>query len=243
MYHEVPEPTAEGLILPDSLAEVFNLRWREQCELGLLSWRADRTWPTELAHRYVRLADVGKLLQESVQGQGRADFTWVNLLATGYVAVGYNASHKVCVHTQGPRSAVYNVRRGGHIDVRTPHLAWVGIWRKDNSLAKTMLLCAKTSIVGLGTEVQVWPFSNVFQGGKICWGNVSPALTPENFYAIREAFLGSEFNTDLWWATEECRELLHGGDWDGETEVDLGDYLPRSADKRQLREWITCEED
>jgi hypothetical protein len=132
-------------------------------------------------------------------GQATEDRTaprrWLDLCPFG-VAVSVRGTTQRMVLIEPPKERPIRYEGRDQVETwRLPHLLWVLDYQltgQHMSSALFMLERAPATILD-SVNVYSFPHGNVYQGGKICWGEVrvhGPATIPN-------AFFGSTFNGDL----------------------------------------------
>jgi hypothetical protein len=95
-------------------------------------------------------------------------------------------------------------------------------------LISSWCFALKESVIKPSVFLYVFPFGNVYEDGKICWGNGGDILaaeyTPANVSTLALTFMNSPFNADL---THDV--FNRPSDMEGKTIYDLMKYLDANA--------------
>jgi hypothetical protein len=219
------------------------LRWRTKLSVGKLDFANENSETPSRVQRYVRLADVAKQLLVATE-ENPSDWTWESYPWAG-LWVGRKEKDLKLIRVQKPFLTNYQFRARPEDDVvsnaiRTPHLVWVGWWNSGGHLSRTQLLCSGSSISGLESKVHPWPFGNVYDNSKICWGSVESwrHLKPENFGQMSDLFFGSPFNRDLWFVEDERLQEVLRGNVESDDDIDLSDHLSVPSSPEKLSNWL-----
>lgn len=89
-------------------------------------------------------------------------------------------------------------------DIPMPHLVFFIKFVSDVASAQykvvhTSLFAAYGPVLDSSTMLYRFPFGNVFPGGQVCWGSLSPIIVPSlaELAIVPAAILNSKFNSDL----------------------------------------------
>jgi hypothetical protein len=130
----------------------------------------------------------------------RATFSWTCLLGPHNCAVGERQDITRVVLVDPPHTREVQYARFGTETWTLPHLLWIidfSTESRRHQHSGLFMVGAKPASILDATPVYAFPHGNVYAGGLICWGEVSPDITLGNPGAISSLFFGTRFNEDL----------------------------------------------
>lgn len=153
-----------------------------------------------------RAVGLALLATSGAEQETSSDLVWSDFLASHGIAIGTRGRQRVTVALLPPKTRTVSVTRRDDSGLLTctptfPPLMlimlhqdgnWVRglLYRADATRQGQMAVTASVAVLG------TFPFGNVYDTGRICWGNVNPRdiRTVADFESL---FFGSGFNTDL----------------------------------------------
>lgn len=219
-------------------ADCVNLQWNNQANVGLLQIPAVSNLPA--VSRYVKLETLFTAGLAHIRNTDADNhpMEWIDMLQGVGVLIGHNQREQAVFYLKPAHQRI--IRYGElALDVLVPATILGATWTSGNFNDAFVFVVKE---MAPAVKVIPWPWGNVYERGKICWGNaVRPRLTPSTIKQLEPAFWETPFNRDLLY-NYSIKNWVSGGAPKPEEPFDLiNGRLECHFDRKIVQEWIRQE--
>ena len=173
---------------------VLNLQWQTQANVGLIQFKPDDS--STPVRRYVKLERLfSEGLKHLTPEENDGKWRWIDAIQGVGTLIGIAPQAEALFYRKPQHQRTIAYGEDHELQVIVPETVLGATWQ-DGLLKDAYVFVVDQ--VAPQVMVRPWPWGNVYQQGRICWGNaVRPMLTPGNVKQLEVAFWESPFNQDL----------------------------------------------
>jgi len=176
-------------------ANCLNLQWRSDANVGLLQISPPNLTDAKIS-RYVKLetlfaSGLAYIREEAVDSE---PLEWLDMLQGVGVLVGRNRKTQIVAYLKPAHQRTIHYGEQA-LDVLVPPTLLGAQWTAG-VFADAFVFIVREMTPTM--KVSPWPWGNVYDSGRICWGGaIRPRLTPQTIKQLEPAFWETPFNRDL----------------------------------------------